>query len=125
MDAIWDSPNYMATRQLLDATYQSQQVFAANLAHVNTPGYQRRVVDPQFIEAVRSQLAAGKIDAVELPDLLIKADTEATRISPTGNTVDLARELQSLQNNALSYNYLTRSARGRFENLHMAITGRV
>jgi flagellar basal-body rod protein FlgB len=125
MEAIWDSANYSATRQLLDAAYKSQKVYASNLAHVNTPGYQRRTVDTSFLDAVRAQLAAGKVSGTDMPDFEVKVDTEAESVSPSGNTVNLASELQALQDNALSYNYLTRSARGRFDKLHMAITGRV
>ncbi|MFP4282153.1 MAG: flagellar basal body rod protein FlgB [Opitutales bacterium] len=124
MEAIWDSANYRATRQMLDASMKAHELYAGNLAHVNTAGYQRREVNPAFFEAVRAQLASGSLEGGAMPAAEAVLDRSAAPNSPSGNSVALARELGALQSNSLTYDFLTRSARGRFERLHMAITGR-
>lgn len=124
MEAIWDSANYWAARQMLDASTKAQEVYASNLAHVNTPGYQRREVDGSFFKALQSQLAKGAVPSHSIGHLKTVYDTTAEPNSPTGNSVALGRELQAIQSNALTYDFLTRYARGRFEKLHLAISGR-
>lgn len=124
MEAIWDSPNFWAARQMLDASVKAQEVYAANLAHVNTPGYQRREVDSGFQEALAAQLESGTLPTEEFGSIKTVVDFSAAPNSPSGNSVALARELQSLQSNALNYKFLTQYARGRFEKLHLAISGR-
>lgn len=125
MEAIWDSPNFWAARQMMDASVKAQEVYAANLAHVNTPGYQRREVDSGFQQTLKTQLAKGSIPQTPMKGVEIVIDPMATPNSPSGNTVALARELQSMQSNSLTYGFLTQYARGRYEQLHLAISGRV
>lgn len=125
MEAIWDSTNYWAARQMLDASQKAQEVYAANLAHVNTPGYQRREVDGAFLETLRQQLATGSTDPARVAALKTRIDADAAPNSPSGNSAALTRELQAIQSNALTYNFLTRYASGRFSKLQMAITGRL
>jgi len=124
MEVMWDSPNFWAARQMLDASVKAQEVYAANLAHVNTPGYQRREINGQFFQTLQANLAEGKMSPASENPVEIVVDHTAAPNSPSGNSVALARELQSLQSNALTYDFLTKYARGRFEKLHLAISGR-
>lgn len=122
MEAIWDSSNYWAARQMLDASQKAQEVYAANLAHVNTPGYQRREVDGSFMQALREQLQSGT--RAELPGVEAKIDWAAAPNSPSGNSSALTRELQAIQSNALTYRFLTQYSSGHFGKLKLAVTGR-
>ena len=124
MEAIWDSANFAAVRQMMDHSVRAQEVYAANLAHVNTAGYQRREVDGSFLAALRAQLAEGQVERSDLPALRTVVDERSPANSPSGNNVALAKELQAMQSNALTYNFLTRYARGRLEGLSYAIRGR-
>jgi flagellar basal-body rod protein FlgB len=124
MEVLWDSPNFWAARQMLDASLKAQEVYAANLAHVNTPGYQRREVEQQFFKVLQGHLAEGRIPEQALGGVKAVIDRSAPPNSPSGNSVALARELQAIQSNSLTYDFLARYARGRFERLQLAVSGR-
>lgn len=89
----------------LDGLAARGDVRAANVANVNTPGYQARTVD--FEDALRDALARGADpETLEVPGTILAPGAP----DPRGNTVSLEGELvaqieDGLMNQALIHGY--------------------
>jgi flagellar basal-body rod protein FlgB len=87
----------LALERAIGGAAQRHAALAANLANVNTPGYQR--VDVDFQSALRGALAGGP-EAVERTTFATQRDaTAVTRAD--GNSVDADAESAELAANAL------------------------
>jgi flagellar basal-body rod protein FlgB len=124
IDALFNQPNYLATKKLLDATVLRHEAIASNLANVETPGYRRIDLAPSFQtelqRAVGSQ-AAGQISQLQ-PRLAI--DTTAVANTRDGNTVQIENELMQLNQNAVAHTLETNLLTGALSRMRLAITGR-
>jgi flagellar basal-body rod protein FlgB len=124
IDALFNQPNYVAAKKMLDATALRQEGIARNLANLETPNYQRIDLAPSFGVALKQAVASrdpAQISQVQ-PGLVI--DTNALPAGPDGNTVDLETELMNLSQNAIAHTLETQLTTGQFLRLRMAITGR-
>ena len=65
IDPVFQSDNYQLARKLLDASVVRQQAIASNIANVDTPGYRRLDVAPDFATQLRTRLESGKISEAE------------------------------------------------------------
>ena len=107
-------------RRMLDTATLRHKVIANNMANVNTPGYQRRVV--QFDEQLAKAIAAGDAKGIAASRLeVVKSDDPALR--PDGNNVSLERELVDLMRNSLLHNTCTQLIATRLASYRAAITG--
>lgn len=116
--------NYELAKKLLDAAALRHEALASNLANIETPGFKRVDLAPDF--AGRLADYAARPDAVELERIQPKlAEDHVTRaVRPDGNNVQLDRELIELNRNALEYEFLTQYASDSLRRLRTAITGR-
>jgi flagellar basal-body rod protein FlgB len=124
IEALFNRPNYVATKKLLDATTLRHEAIAANLANIETPGYQRVDLAPSFASNLRQAIAAGdpaRTAALE-PRLAIDSKAVASRLD--GNTVELESEMVQLQQNALEHSLETHFLTATLLKLRLAITGR-
>lgn len=62
--ALFNQPNYLAVKKMLDATVLRQQAIASNIANAETPNYKRLEVAPSFQTELRQALAARSPDQV-------------------------------------------------------------
>lgn len=94
--------------QAMDVRMTNQRVIAANLANVDTPGYQAQAVDFK-------QSLANAINDVSDPTV-IKPTGEASR-SLDGNNVDLERELSNMTRNRIMYSLSAQLMSAKFREI--------
>ena len=124
IDALFNSPNYVAAKKLLDVTALRQEAIASNIANVETPHYKRVDVARNFSTELSQALAskdAARIAEVQ-PELATDLSAVATR--KDGNTVQLEAELLKLNQNFLEHQLETQLVSGNMLKLRLAITGR-
>ena len=126
IDPIFNGVNYQLARKLLDATALRQEAIATNLANVETPGFRRIDVAPDFAAQLKARCAAGDLlqAAASIRPQLIE-DQTARSIRPDGNTVEIETELMAMSRNAIEFEYLTEIVSSNLKQLKVAITGRV
>ena len=124
IEGLFNQPNYVATKKLLDVTEMRHQAIASNLANIETPHYKRIDLAPNFAtqlsQAVQSQ-DARRIERLE-PELAPDARAVSTR--KDGNTVQLESELMRLNQNFLEHQLETQLVSGSMLRLRLAITGK-
>ncbi len=126
IDPVFKSNNYLLAQKLLDASALRQEALAANIANLETPGYRRLDLAPNFASELRSQLEAGTLgrNADKISPTLV-SDPHARIVRPDGNTVELEREMLEMNRNAVGYDFLTELVSRNIKQLKMAISGRV
>ncbi|MBI3912074.1 MAG: flagellar basal body rod protein FlgB [Armatimonadetes bacterium] len=100
----------------LDGLTARQRAYAANLANIETPGYQAQ--DVHFEAELRRWQAAGA-SAASTPDPELVVLEGGARAD--GNTVEIDRQMALLAENALTYQALTEAQRMRGQMLRDAI----
>ena len=110
----------LALERAISGAAQRHQALAANLANVNTPGYQR--VDVDFQSALRGALASGQDARASLEHTSFSAQRDATAVSRAdGNSVDADAESAKLAANGLEYQASVQVAGARIDILRTAI----
>lgn len=125
IDPIFQSDGYQLARKLLDASVLRHEAIASNIAHVDTPGYRRMDLSPNFATELRRCLGSGdfKNNADAVKPALVE-DLNARIVRPDGNSVELEQELLELNRNSVEYEYLTELVSRNIKQMKMAITGR-
>ncbi len=124
IDALFNQPNYLAAKKTLDAVALRQEAIASNIANLETPGYQRLDIAPNFqaeLDHACASRDAGQFAALR-PTLA--PDPTAQPNGRDGNTVSLERELMLMSQNTLTNALETQLVSGTFSKLRMAITGK-
>jgi flagellar basal-body rod protein FlgB len=124
IDALFNQTNYVAAKKMLDATVVRHEAIAANLANLETPGYQRVDLSRSFQEELRRAIAAGNPKQIASLKPTLAPDPSALPNSRDGNTVNLEQELLELNQNALAHAFQSQLITGRLLRLKLAITGR-
>lgn len=125
IEALLSSPNYQASKTILDVTAERHRVMAGNLANVNTPGYQRMDVAESFKSSLQSAIKDQDLGALrQVGGIQIEEVKGLAAQSPDGNNVNLERELMYINQNALEYEANAQFVSGSIARLKMAITGR-
>ncbi len=124
IDPVFQSDTMELAQKFLDAAALRQQAIAANIANAETPGYRRVDLAPDFAERLKASYEAGDLasrgDAIQ-PKLV--EDTAARSVRPDGNSVELERELLTMNRNAVQYDYLTEIVSYNIKQLKVAISG--
>jgi flagellar basal-body rod protein FlgB len=126
IDQLLARENYELAKCLLDAAALRHEALATNLANVETPGFKRLDLAPDFARQL-DNYASNPDPAAALATLqpTISEDLTARAVRPDGNNVQLDRELLEMNRNALEYDMLTQFASDSIKRLKSAITGRV
>lgn len=124
IDALFNKPNYLAVKSMLDATVVRQQAIASNLANVETPGYRRLEVKPAFEAELRNAMENGKPEAFKKLKPTVAVDARAIVSNHYDNTVKLEDEMLALSQNHIEHTLETQLVSGALMKLRMAITGR-
>ena len=95
--------------KMLDFTARRQQTISANIANLDTPGYEAK--DVQFHNSLST--ATSSIEEVEVDDVNVKAN---------GNNVDLEKQMTQMTQNGLQYMLLVEYLRGNIQSIKTAIT---
>ena len=124
IDALFNQPNYVAAKQLLNVTSMRMEAVASNLANIETPAYKRVDVAPAF-EAELRQAIAGR-DPVQIASLRpeLAVDTTAVAQRLDGNTVELENEMVRMYRANMEHALETHLVTGQLLKMRLAITGR-
>jgi flagellar basal-body rod protein FlgB len=124
IDPIFQTDNYQLARKLLDASVLRQDAIASNIANAETPGYRRVDLAPDFALQLKASSEGGKSGLQGIsPHLAV--DTDARSMRPDGNTVEIERELLTMNRNSVEFDYLSEVVSSNLKQLRLAITGRV
>jgi flagellar basal-body rod protein FlgB len=125
IDPIFQNDNYLLSRKLLDAAALRHEAIATNIANVETPGFRRLDLAPDFAVQLKARMAAGDFaQSAEHLRPVLAEDPTARSIRPDGNTVEIERELLAMNRNAVEFEYLTQVVSNNLKQLRLAITGR-
>jgi flagellar basal-body rod protein FlgB len=121
VEGIFSSENYVMAKRLLDAAALRHEALTANLANIETPGYKRVDIAPEF--AAQLDAAAGRNDVAALKNLSPKLaeDRLTASVRPDGNNVSLDRELIEVNRNSTEYEFLTQFLSSNIRRLESAI----
>ena len=59
IEKLFNQGNYAATKQLLDASIVRHEAFASNLSNIETPGYKRLDLPPDFQKDLVTRMNSG------------------------------------------------------------------
>lgn len=128
IESLFSNRNYAAAKELLDAATIRHEALSANIANLETPGYQRvdlpREFAAEFAARFRNGEVGGAASAAASPAPLAIEDPHATPQRKDGNNVELDKELLALSKNSAEYDALTEFVSGSIKQLRLAITGR-
>ncbi len=124
IDALFNEPNYLAAKKLMDATALRQEAIASNLANLETPHYQRVDVAPSFTTELSQALATQSPFQIGSVQARLEVDSTAVAQNKDGNTVDLETELMEENKNVLAHALEAQLITGSLLRLRLAITGR-
>jgi flagellar basal-body rod protein FlgB len=124
IEALFNQPNYLAAKKTLDAVALRQEAIANNLANLETPGYRRMDLAPNFELQLQNATAAGNSENISSLTPSLMADMTAKPNSKDGNTVNLEDELMRMNQNAMTHALETQLITGALAKMRLAITGR-
>lgn len=123
IEQLFARENYELAKTLLDAAAMRHEAIATNLANIETPGFKRVDIAPDF----EKQLARlgddpTSSDIASLSPKIVE-DQVTRAVRPDGNNVQLDRELLVMNRNNLEYDFLATYASDSLKRLKAAITG--
>jgi flagellar basal-body rod protein FlgB len=114
-------PQSEVLARLLDVAQMRHRLISQNLANVNTPGYHQ--MDVAFEDAFARALGKqGETGALRVIPRAVEGQGNVAR--QDGNTVDLDKELGSLNKNSLLFSMTTQMLVSRINMMRSAIAGR-
>jgi flagellar basal-body rod protein FlgB len=113
--SLIDTPNVPFLERYLDLTTYRQTLLAANVANIDTPGYQTRDV------AFQGELAYASLAEYREPLRPFARAVQGLMVRPDGNNVSLDREGLLLAQTQLQYKTAIELIRAEFRTIHGAI----
>jgi len=124
IEALFNQPNYVATKKMMDATALGHEAISSNIANVETPNYKRIDVQASFADELKRAVSSGDVQTISSLTPSLAQDSNAIAATRDGNTVQLETELMNLNQNTLAHTLETQLVSGTLMRLRMAITGR-
>jgi flagellar basal-body rod protein FlgB len=124
IEGLFNQPSYLAAKKTLDAVAVRQEAIANNIANLETPGYKRVDLSPNFRADLDRACASGDANQIAALKPSLAVDTTAVANSRDGNTVSLENEMMQLSQNAMTHTLETQMLSGMLMRLKMAITGK-
>jgi flagellar basal-body rod protein FlgB len=124
IEGIFTQPNYLAAKKSLDAIALRQEAIATNLANLETPGFKRLDLAPNFEKEFERACAAREPQQIASLKPSLAVDPTAVAHGLDGNTVSLENELMQLNQNMVAHTLETQLVTGTLLKLKLAITGR-
>lgn len=128
IEPVANNANYQLARKLLDASVLRQEAIASNIANVETPGYRRVDLAPDFQATLRSQFTRGTPPAaadISSIQPALAEDSSVRTVRADGNSVELETELLAMSRNRVEHDYLSDLVSNNIKQLRLAISGRV
>lgn len=124
IEALFNQPNYAATKKMMDATALRHEAIASNIANIETPNYKRIDIAPSFQAELRAAMGSKDVQKISSLSPSFVEDQTAVAANRDGNTVQLESELMKLNQNTLAHTLETQLVTGTLLKLRLAITGR-
>ena len=124
IEALFNQPNYLATKRMMDATALRHEAIASNIANVETPNYKRIDVAPNFQAELRQAIASKDPSNIGTLKPQLVEDTSTVSGRRDGNNVQLETELLNLNQNTVAHTLETQLLTGSLLRMRLAITGR-
>ncbi len=124
IEALFNQPNYVGTKKLLDATMIRHEAIASNLANLERPNYKRIDLAPDFHSALKEAMASKNPSQIQSLRPQLAVDSKAVSSKRDGNTVQLENELMNLGQNTMEHSLETQLISSSLLKLRLAITGR-
>jgi flagellar basal-body rod protein FlgB len=124
IDALFNQPNYVAAKRVLDVTAMRMEAVSSNLANIETPGYRRVELPASFEAQLRQAIGEGQAQQVAQLRPYLVADPNAVALRPDGNTVDLETEMVNMYRASMEHAVETHLITGALMKMRLAITGR-
>jgi flagellar basal-body rod protein FlgB len=124
IDALFNQPDYVAAKKMLDATVLRQEAIASNLSNLETPNYKRLDIAPSFESQLSQAVKSG--DAAQISSLQprLAVDLSAESGRGDGNTVTLESEMLKLNQNTFEDALETQLVSASLAKMRLAITGK-
>ncbi len=133
---VFDDRAMRTLTTALDVAAARHQVIAANVAHVNSPGF--RAVDVDFVSSLEQAQAAGREGlacratraghlrvpgtAGARPSLVVQTVDEGASMRVDGNSVDIDMEMAKMAENSIMYNTFAQLVSSKFSILKYVIS---
>ena len=124
IEALFNQPNYLAAKKTLDAVALRQEAINNNLANLETPGYKRVDLAPNFEQELQRATSSGDVQQLSSLSPKLAVDATAKGSSKDGNTVQLEQELMRMNQNAMTHNLETQMVSGMLAKMRLAISGK-
>lgn len=125
IEALFNRPNYVAAKKMLDATVLRQEAIASNIGNLETPNYKRIDVSPSFRSELQRAIASRDFTQVSQLEPSLAVDATATAANRDGNTVQLENELLQMNQNTVAHSLQVQMVSGSLLRMKTAITGRI
>ena len=124
IEALFNNPNYLAAKMMLDTNVLRHEAIASNLANLETPNYKRLDVAPSFESQLRQAVASKDPNQILAVQPSLTVDTTANAGRSDGNTVQLESEMLKLNQNMIEHSLETQLVSGQLAKMRLAITGK-
>ena len=124
IDALFNQPNYLAAKKMLDVTVLRHEAIASNLANVEVPNYKRLDVSPSFESQLAQAVASKDPSQIASIQPSLSIDTTASSGRNDGNTVQLETEMLKLNQNMVEDTLETLLVSRSLLKMRRAITGK-
>jgi flagellar basal-body rod protein FlgB len=119
--ALFNDANYVAAKKLLDAAELMHEAHASNIANVETPGYKRVDIDPNFESQLKAAYQSGDTSAIDNVQINIIDDKTTAAVRPDGNNVSMETELMMDNKTAVNYDSLEQYLSTSLQQLQQAV----
>ena len=125
IEGLFNQTTYVAMKKMLDVNELRHRAIASNLANIETPGYKRMDVAPNFAASLSEAVGAGASpEAIEQLKPELARDPHAVAVRADGNSVQMENELLQLSRNFVEHQLESQMVTGSMLRLRLAITGK-
>lgn len=126
LSTIFSAPAVQGLKMAMEASAARHAALSANIANLNTPGYHRVDLTPNFKASFDQTLDRLKEGASVPPPAkaVVAEDASALEANQTGNNVHLEGELVGLMNNDATFEFASRLLAKQYSMIRTAATGR-
>jgi flagellar basal-body rod protein FlgB len=124
IEALFNDPEYLGAKRMLDMLAVRHEALAANVANAETPHYKRMDLAPSFRAELQNALASRDTARLNSLQPRLAVDASVLPLNRDGNTVNLEHELVELGQNTLQHTVETQMVSGALAKLRLAITGK-
>ena len=123
IEALFNQPNYLTAKKTLDAVALRSEAIANNLNNLETPGYKRVDLAPNFEQELARATSSNDSEQISALKPTLAVDTSSISSSKDGNSVHLEAELMKMNQNAMTHALETQLISGTLAKMRLAITG--